>query len=70
MSSRVDAPYGPRTVPTALSSRALKCVLDADTARRGHRAGGERGNSSNQRGLRPANRSEPPSQSSSGKDLS
>ena len=34
------------------------------------RAGGEGGNSSNERGLRPANRSEPPSQSSSGKDLS
>ena len=27
-------------------------------------------NSNNERGLRPANRSEPPSQSSSGKDLS
>ena len=57
-------------MPPGLSSHARGCVLDAETARGSHRAGGEGGNSGNERGLRPANRSEPPSQSSAGKDLS
>ena len=65
-----SSPTGQSTCPLALSSRARGRVLDADTARNGYRAGNGGRNSNNERGLRPANRSEPPSQSSSGKDLS
>ena len=58
-----------RTVNTPPRRSVLEPESASSTPKRrsSHRAGSE---SSNERGLRPANRSEPPSQSSPGKDLS
>ena len=64
-----SSPTGQSTCPRR-SGLEPESASSTPTRRSSHRAGVEGGNSSNERGLRPANRSEPPSQSSPGKDLS